>query len=288
MVKQGLVLPNWEAGSNVGRLVEAGIAAEEAGWDGVFLADHLIFPPPSQLDAPAVPDRFAPMPDPWITLAGIASATRQLALGTWITPVARRQPWQLARDLATLDRLSNGRVILGVGLGRRPDYELFGELWDVKRIASRADEALALLDKFWTGEPVTHDGDHFQVQNAALLPTPVQEPRIPILVGGVWPHKASVRRGARWDGIMTHFPGDGVLPPDNTSPEAHAANLIDYYRSVRSGSGEIFLPAHPDGASEGWADFAVERLKATWLYTAKIDGHWTLDVERIGEGPTSA
>jgi alkanesulfonate monooxygenase SsuD/methylene tetrahydromethanopterin reductase-like flavin-dependent oxidoreductase (luciferase family) len=288
MVRHGLVIPNWEAGSDVGRLVEAAVAAEEAGWDGVFLADHLIFPPPPELFAPSVLDVFAPMPDPWVTMAGIASATERVALGSWITPVARRQPWQMARDLATLDRLSNGRVILGVGLGRRPDYELFGESWDLKRIAARSEEALTLIDRFWSGETVTHDGVHFQVRGARLLPTPVQKPRIPILVGGLWPHKASVRRGARWDGIMTHFPGDGVLPADGIPPESHAESLVGYYRSLCDQPGEVFLPAHPEGASDGWADFAVDQLAATWLYTAKIDGRWALDFERITEGPVSS
>lgn len=100
-----------------------------------------------------------------------------------------------------------------------------------------------------------------------------------MLVGGLWPRKASVRRGARWDGIMTHFPGDGVLPADGTAPEIHAEQLIC------DQPGDVFLPAHPDGASGGWADFAVEQLGATWLYTAKIDGRWTLDIERISQGP---
>lgn len=288
MVRHGLVIPNWKAGSDVGRLIQAARAAEEAGWDGVFLADHLIFPPPSEIGRPGVPDAFAPMPDPWITLAGIATATRRVALGTWITPVARRHPWQVARDLATLDQLSRGRVILGVGLGRRPDYERFGESWDLKRIAGRAEEALDLIDRFWTGEPVTHTGEHFRVQEAALLPTPFQEPRIPILVGGLWPNKGSVRRGARWDGIMTHFPGDGVLPSDGTPPATHATNLIGYYRSLCDEPGEVFLPAHPEGASENWMEFAVNELQATWLYTAKLDRRWTLDIERIREGPEPA
>jgi alkanesulfonate monooxygenase SsuD/methylene tetrahydromethanopterin reductase-like flavin-dependent oxidoreductase (luciferase family) len=285
MVRYGLVIPNWEAGSDVGRLVEVAIAAEEGGWDGVFLADHLIFPPPSEIGALSVPETFLPMPDPWISLAGIATATKRVALGTWITPVPRRQPWQLARDLATLDRLSNGRVILGVGLGRRPDYELFGEPWDLSRIGGRADEALALIDRFWSGEPVTYHGDHFQVDGVALLPTPVQRPRIPIVVGGIWPRRSSVRRGARWDGIMTHFPGDGVLPPDGTPPEVHAEALVAYYRSITDRPGEVFLPSSPVGVRDDWADFAMSSLGATWLYTAKIDGRWTLDLDRVSEGP---
>lgn len=285
MLRHGLVIPNWEARGDVDRLIEAAVAAEEAGWDGVFLADHLIFPPPSEFGVLSVPEEFWPMPDPWITLAAIASHTQRVALGTWITPVPRRQPWQLARDLATLDRISNGRVVLGVGLGRRPDYELFGESWNLKRIAGRADEALTLIDRFWTGEPVTFHGDHFQVEGAALLPLPVQRPRIPILVGGLWPKKGSVRRGARWDGIMTHFPGDGVLPSDGTPPEDHARDLVAYYRSVSSRPGEVFMPASPERAPDGWIEFVVDQLGATWLYTAKVDGRWTLDIDRISVGP---
>lgn len=108
----GIVLPNWEVDGDTEQLVEYGVAAEEAGWDGVFLADHL---------AMGGEAGHPPFPDPWITHAGIAARTDEIRLGTWVTPVPRRQPWQLARDLATLDRLSDGRVILGTGLGRAFD-----------------------------------------------------------------------------------------------------------------------------------------------------------------------
>jgi len=283
-LKYGLVLPNWSAGSDVGRLVEAAVAAEESGWDGVFLADHLIFPPPSEVGAAASDSEFLPMADPWVILAGIATKTSRIGLGTWITPVARRHPWQMARDLATLDRLCNGRVILGIGLGRRPDYEQFGRVWDMKGIAAQTDEALQLISELWTGKPVTFDGDHHSVTGVALLPTPVQQPRIPIVVGGLWPKRPAIRRGARWDGIMTHFPGDGILPGDGISPEQHASEMVGYYRSVASRPGEIFLPANPASPSSEWTDLTHE-LGATWLYTAKRAGEWTLDLEQISQGP---
>lgn len=283
-LKHGLVLPNWEAGDEVGRLVEAAIAADESGWDGVFLADHLIFPPPGEIGAPSSVGEHWPMPDPWVVFSAIAVRTRRVSLGTWVTPVARRQPWQMARDLATLDRLSEGRVILGVGLGRRPDYEQFGQAWDFKTIASKTDEALDLIDRLWSGERISHDGAHYRLDDVALLPTPVQQPRIPIVVGGIWPRKPAVRRGARWDGIMTHFPGDGVLPGDGISPEQHATDMVGFYRSLADSPGEVFLPAHPKKASAGWTDLASE-VGATWLYTAKVAGEWTLDPDRISEGP---
>ncbi|MCP4305521.1 MAG: LLM class flavin-dependent oxidoreductase [bacterium] len=283
-VRYGLVLPNWEAGAEVAKLVDAAVAAEEAGWDGVFLADHLIFPPPADLGASSSVSNHWDMPDPWITLSAIASRTRRIRLGTWVTPVARRQPWQLARDLATLDRLSEGRVMLGVGLGRRPDYEQFGLPWSMKWAATRCDEALVVVAGLWSGESVSFVGDHFQLDNVVLLPTPVQRPRIPIVIGGLWPRKPAVRRGAVWDGIMTHFPGDGVLPSDDTSPEQHASEMVSFYRSMAGDRGDVFLPMAPDGASVEWLDLCRD-LDATWLYTAKLDGEWTLDLDRISQGP---
>lgn len=285
-LRRGLVLPNWEAGSQASRLVEAAIAAEEAGWDGVFLADHLIFPPPSELGAGSTVEEHWPMADPWIVLGAIASSTKTIRLGTWVTPVARRLPWQTARDLATLDRLSEGRVILGVGLGRRPDYEQFGQSWDFRTIAAKTDEALSVIDRLWSGERITHKGDHYDLKDVALLPTPVQTPRIPIVVGGIWPRKPAVRRGARWDGIMTHFPGDGVMPADGKPPESHASDMVSYYRTHTDQPGEVFLPANPESRSSEWDDLA-EHLGATWLYTAKHDGAWTLDLDIIMRGPPS-
>lgn len=283
-VKHGLVLPNWEAGLDVGRLVEAAIIAEESGWDGVFLADHLIFPPPPEIGAASAVAEHLPMPDPWVTLSGIATRTNRISLGTWVTPVARRQPWQVARDLATLDRLSGGRVIFGVGLGRRPDYEQFGRPWDFGTIARQTDESLELIDRLWSGDRITHNGEHYRLDGVALLPTPTQTPRIPIVVGGLWPRKAAVRRAARWDGIMTHFPGDGILPGDGTRPEEHAANMVAYYRSQATEPGEVFLPANPEQPSSEWDDLTRE-LGATWLYTAKHNGSWSLDGDLIGAGP---
>jgi alkanesulfonate monooxygenase SsuD/methylene tetrahydromethanopterin reductase-like flavin-dependent oxidoreductase (luciferase family) len=94
-------------------MVEYAVAAEEAGWDGVFLADGLT-------------PQF-PSVDPWITLSGIATRTERLRLGTWVTPIPRRHPWQVAQDLATLDHLSNGRVLLGAGLGNPGNYTTYGQ-----------------------------------------------------------------------------------------------------------------------------------------------------------------
>ncbi len=284
--KAGIVLANWEAGADPSVLVDAAVAAEDAGWDGVFLADHLIFPPPPVIGAPGPASDYRPFPDPWVMLAAIAARTERIRLGTWITPIPRRQPWQVARDLATLDRLSNGRVILGVGLGRRPDYQRFGTPWDLPTLASKADEALDVIDGLWSGEPFSYHGKHFQIDDAVVLPTPLQRPRIPIVIGGLWPKRAPIRRGARWDGIIPHYPGDGVLPSDGVEPETHVRELLAYYRMLSEDPGEVMLLADPPGASPAYAELCRE-LGVTWLITAKWNGSWAIDLDRIRSGPAS-
>lgn len=258
--------------------------AEDAGWDGVFLADHIVFPPPAEIGAPSTNVEHWDFPDPWIVLAAIASRTGRIKLGTWVTPIPRRQPWQVARDLATLDQISGGRVILGVGLGRRPDYELFGAEWDLRTLGEKADEALHIIDRLWSGDRLTFAGRHFQVQDVAVLPVPRQTPRIPIVVGGLWPGRSFLRRGAQWDGIMPHFPGDGVLPPDASSPEEHVTAMLSAYDELTAAPGEVFLPLRPPASGPRYRALCLD-LGATWFYVAKHEGEWSLDLDMIRGGP---
>jgi hypothetical protein len=181
--------------------------AEEAGWDGLFVWDHLVHG--FHADRP-----FA---DPWMLLTAAALSTSQLRLGTLVTPVARRRPHGLARQVATLDVLSGGRVTLGVGLGGPVDdeYGRFGDTTDPVVLAQRLDEGLALLPAFWSGRPVSHSGEHYTVDDVTLLPATVQQPRVPIWVGGFWPSRPPMRRAARWDGMVPLFREHrhGVVPP---------------------------------------------------------------------------
>lgn len=272
----GIVLPNWIVGPDAEQLVEFAVAAEQAGWDGVFLADHLTFPH-GDYDGPDNMDFH----DPWITMAGIATRTETVRLVSWITPVPRRQPWQLARDLATLDRLSDGRVILGAGLGEpSTNYPPFGRSSDLGHLAARYDEALEIIDGLWSGESVSYEGEHFTIDDAVLLPTPVQEPRIPIVAGGIWPNRAPLERGARWDGIVPHYRGDGVVPsegmegivpPLDGTPEEDAREMMAYYREVADDPGEVMLPLDPPHGPQAWTDLC-EDFGATWLYSRELRG----------------
>jgi len=155
--------------------------------------------------------------DPWMLLTAAALATSRLKLGTLVTPIARRRPEQLARQVATLDAMSNGRVIFSAGLGGPVEDEFgsFGDTTDARALAGRLDEGLDLLVRYWSGEPVNHDGTHYRVRDVTLLPASTQQPRPPVWIAGFWPHRAPMRRAARWDGAVPLFAdaGHGVVPP---------------------------------------------------------------------------
>lgn len=276
-------------------LLECSIAAEEGGWDGVFFQDHLT-------DWLATePEDHRSIADTWTTLAGIATRTDRITLASWITPVARRHPWQLARNLATLDQLSDGRVMLGAGLGTTPDFTTFGLEADQKRRAQKLDEGLDIIDGLWTGEPFSYDGEHFSVNDAVLRPTPVQEPRIPIVIGGWWPYKNPFRRGARWDGIMPNWPSmvdeeSSILDQlgehiqravaDQRSNEAEVRDMLDFYRNQTDDPGEIVLPIDMSGLPSDFLDICRD-VGATWALSAPVDPDESVEanVERIRKGP---
>jgi len=214
----GIYTPNFGAETTPLLLADLAAEAEEAGWDGFFLWDHIVYSRRQKL----------PLYDPWVTLAGIAMRTHHIRIGTTVTPIARRRPWKLARETVTLDHLSGGRLILSVGVGDpdEDDYGTFGEPTDRKVRASMLDEGLEILDGLWSGKPFAHQGDHYQVKKVTFLPAPVQSPRIPVWVGGFWPHKRPFRRAARWDGT---FPlGNPFTPTPNTVRDIRA--YIDQHR----------------------------------------------------------
>lgn len=145
------------------------------------------------------------MADPWITLAAIAAATEEVMLGPMVTPLARRRPVKVARETATLDRLSGGRLILGVGLGGdqfAAEFSKTGEQVDDRARGEMLDEALAILMAAWPGEPVNHRGRHYLVDDVQFLPRPVQRPRIPVWAAAFPGNVKPLRRAARYDGLF--------------------------------------------------------------------------------------
>jgi alkanesulfonate monooxygenase SsuD/methylene tetrahydromethanopterin reductase-like flavin-dependent oxidoreductase (luciferase family) len=227
-------------------LVQMAVDAEQAGWDGVFFWDHLVWSFRLRLD----------VHDPWVLLGAVAARTQRVRLGTLVTPLARRRPWSVAKHLTTIDHLSGGRMVLGVGLGEPPDTDFadFGDPHDPRRRAELLDEGLNLLDGMLRG-PVDHRGRSYEVRTE-LRPRPVQQPRPPIWVAAVAPHRRPLRRATRWDGVVP-LPADGFMTPQG---------LSDYLSAVDRPPGwEVVAPRAPGIGADEYADAG-----ATWL----VDGTW--------------
>ena len=240
-------------------MVEYAVAAEEAGWDGVFMADAFGNEPGEMFI------------DPYTTLGGIASQTDRVRIGTWISPVPRRQPWQLALDLATLDRLSNGRVMFGAGLGAPHNYECLGIDETFAERSERYDEALEVIIGLWEGEPFSYEGNHYTMKDVHLPITPAQDSRIPIYMGCWWPNKKPFRRAANWDGIMpaapSYFGEEGVQgEPVTGTPEEEVRDMTAYYRGHTDDPGEIFVPIDVPEAGPNFRDICLE-AGVTWFLT---------------------
>jgi alkanesulfonate monooxygenase SsuD/methylene tetrahydromethanopterin reductase-like flavin-dependent oxidoreductase (luciferase family) len=232
-LRSALFLPLFNELADPHVVVELTVAAEARGWDGVFVWDHLRYPDP-----------IVDVADPWIVMAAMAAATERVRIGPMVTPVPRRRPQVLARETATLDHLSNGRLVFGVGIGgdRGGELSLFNEELEPRVRAAMLDEGLDRLDRWWRGDAV--DG-------ATLLPRPVQRPRIPVWVASHFPHRAPVRRAARWDGW---FP-IGLPGPDEL------ASMLEYVRQhrVEDAPFDVAVQGLPDEDPHRWMEAG-----ATW------------------------
>ncbi len=258
-MRYAISIPNFGAFADAPRLAELAKEAEDKGWDGFFLWDHIHW-------------TQQPMLDPWMALTVIASSTSRIRMGTMITPVARRRPWKLARETVTLDHLSGGRLILGVGLGGGSVDEEFtrlGEDPDDRVRARRLDEGLEVLTGLWSGKPFSFRGDVYQIDNATFLPRPVQEPRIPIWVAGVWPNRAPFRRAARWDGVVPLKTGGSPDQMPLLQTPEDLEKTLAYVRRHRDvqGSFDVSVSAaipQDEGAAREVVN-AYEAAGATWL-----------------------
>ena len=269
-MKYGFVIP----GGDVDTHLEVGQEIEAAGWDGVFVADAVYGT------------------DPWVSLAAVATRTERVRLGPLLTPASRRRPWKLASETATLDRLSNGRAVLPVGLGAiDTGFAQVGEETDRRVRAKLLDECLELLTLFWSGEPFSFKGEHYRVNwDATWSYRPVQQPRIPIWVVGVWPRARSMARALRYDGVLpTKLDVPGSF--SQFTPEDMRA-MLEYVAAHRTEATPLEIVVEgvtPIGDREGAA--AVMRplaeAGATWWIESMWDAPGGLDTvrERIKQGP---
>jgi alkanesulfonate monooxygenase SsuD/methylene tetrahydromethanopterin reductase-like flavin-dependent oxidoreductase (luciferase family) len=275
---RAVAVPNF--GEEPTGLIELGVAAEAAGFDGFFLWDHIVFS--NSGDGP-------PIIDPWLVLAVVAARTSRIRLGTMITPVPRRRPWQLARQIASLDRLSGGRVILGVGIGSPPygDFGIFHEPTGDRVRAGLLDEGLDVLAGLWSGERFSYAGQHFTVDPVRFTPVPVQRPRVPIWVGGVLPGTRPIDRAARWDGAVP------IRYADRSLIRPSATDIADVRQRVAATRGSaagydlvVWAEVAPDPASVPGLAGAYQDAGATWwIETAKPGpGWWDGITRRVAAG----
>ncbi len=191
----GLYVPNFGRVFGYARtLGELANVAEDSGWDGFFVWDHI------QQDR----TKSLPMVDPWVGLSAMAAATSRIRIGTTVTPLPRRRPWKLARETVSVDHLSQGRLILGLGLGYPPEEEfsVFGEVSDTKTRGRMLDEGIDILLGLWSGKSFSYNGQYYKIDNARFSPKPLQSPRIPIWVAGTWPNKRPFIRASLLDGVF--------------------------------------------------------------------------------------
>lgn len=285
----GISIPPFGEYADPRTLAALARAAEQAGWDGFFLWDHMIFDPSGH-----------PIADPWVALAAVALHTERMRLGTLITPVARRRPWKLARETVTLDRLSGGRLTLGVGLGdpAQWDFGFFDEDVDPHVRAARLDEGLDVLAGLWRGKPFSYQGAHYRLQEIRFAPRPLQEPRIPIWVGGVWPNRRPARRAARWDGFFPISFGDPITPATWRAILAYIARHRQGgapFDAVQAGATDgadrargtqTVAPYAEAGVTWWMEDISPYRFGRRW------EDPWTADdarlmAERVRQGPPS-
>ncbi len=264
--RAGLWLPLFDELADPATLVRLAVEAEEAGWDGFFVWDHVAWRAPIRAVA-----------DPWVVLSAVAAVTSRLVLGPMVTPLARRRAVKVARETATLDRLSGGRLVLGVGLGSDRfggEYSRTGEPVDDRTRAEVLDESLAVLRAAWTGEPVHHDGRHVHVDGIAFHPTPVNG-SVPVWVAGFPGNTKPMARAAAHDGFF---------PVNLTSPD----QLAEAVAGVGALHGDARRAFDIVVSLERGVDPApYTAAGATWLLTDFDPATLTLDAVRgvLRDGP---
>ena len=257
-MKYGLALPY----NNGKRVMKYARLVEEAGWDGLFLGDAIW------------------CEDPMIALTAAAAVTERIRLGTMIIPVPLRRPWKLASESVALDRLSNGRLILGLGTGAVwmgwqgfPD-----EVIENKARAKMLDETIDILTLFYKCRQFDYDGEYYNLKLSELdemyyPPKPVQRPRIPIWIPGIWPRKKSMQRTLKCDGLLAEvISPDGkpepVTPEDLRNMKAFVQEnrtLNSPFDIVVNGNTIDLAEAERQEVLESW-----EEAGATWW----VEGLW--------------
>jgi probable F420-dependent oxidoreductase len=194
-MRVGFFLPNIGQVGNANTIVKVARRAEELGYDSLWVTERLLYavnPKTSYYGGP-LPEAYKRILDPVGTLTFVSTQTGHIALGTSVLDIPFYNPVLLARQLTTLDVLSNGRLRVGFGLGWSQDeFDAAGA--NMKERGKRADEFLKILKTIWTSDPAEFHGKYFQLPRSIILPKPIQKPHPPIYMAGFAP--AAMKRAA--------------------------------------------------------------------------------------------
>lgn len=280
-MRYGIVLTTGDA-ADVAHLA---VLAEQSGWEAIFTWE-----PVWGVDA-------------WVALTAAAMRTSTIRLGTMLTPLPRRKPWDLATTTATLDRLSGGRVILSVGLGALHEgWTAFEADEGRRQRAELLDEGLDVLFGLWQGQPFSYQGKHYRVSPTtfAVPAPPVQQPRITTWCVGLVGARRSMRRAARCDGLLPNFRNAGGEVAEGRYPLGQWATAVAEITALRA---EQHLAGPYDVVYETATDMSdraaaiahaqeVADLGVTWY----LDADWAQQSDdpiaalrrRIAAGPPTA
>jgi alkanesulfonate monooxygenase SsuD/methylene tetrahydromethanopterin reductase-like flavin-dependent oxidoreductase (luciferase family) len=273
-MRYGFILPNGGA-REAAELAEV---AESAGWDGFF-----VWEPTWGNDA-------------WVMLTAAAMRTSRIRLGTMLTPLPKRKPWEVASQSMTLDNLSGGRVILSVGLGApEPRFYMFEDDPGRKARAEMLDEGLEMIQLMWKGEAFSYEGRHYHAHRPDIMipPPATQQPRITTWVVGLWPAPRSMARVARFDGWLPNYKQpEGLNRPDQDGLAEGVAWLregrarvglsMDGFDIVAEGTTEPGPAAAAEVAA--WREAgATWWLEANW--SVPEDQAYAASLDRLRAGP---
>jgi len=261
----GFVVPHGDASD----VADMAAIAEETGWDGLFVWEGIY-----GVDA-------------WVALGAASVRTTALRLGTLLTPVSRRKPWELAGQVATVDRLSSGRVTLSVGLGAIDSgFAEFGEECDRRTRAELMDEGLEIMSRLWTGEPVEFAGKHYTLTPSEFpsIKHVVQQPRPPVWCVGALGSSKSMARAMAWDGLLPQVVENGQ------ARQATLEELIAARPAILAQTGDRPYDIIVEGSCEEHSPAAWMEAGATWWIESLCDAMHGPDpvgasIDRLRQGP---
>ena len=259
----GFVIP-WADAEQIGDIAAE---AEAAGWDGVF-----VWEPVWGVDA-------------WISLGLAAVRTTRIRLGTLLTAPSRRRPWELASQIATVDRISQGRVTLSIGLGAvESGFEAFGEECGRRERAELMDECMDVVTGLWQGQPFEYEGTHYRIRptDFPTIGSTVQQPRVPVWCVGALGRPKSMARALRWDGLLPQ-----VI--DESGPRAATLDEVAEFREqLGDRDYDIVVEGeHAQHSPAAWADAgATWWIESMWSAVNEASAA-TAAIDRVHEGPPS-